>query len=220
MAAQIERMELEHAAAAAAAAAAQVVAAAAAAPPPPPALAQQQQQQQQQQQAATAAAAAAEQARPAAAGGAWTANRGGKVSDGGTKFTHSGSSNGWIASATEPLPGRGSASATTTGERSCLSFGLALADTDLTRGGNIFDQRGTWCINAYNGRIYVHGKWQTNTGPIAEHATVRVDWDEEGLRFFVNGEPRGDKIAWGGEAPALVRVATSLYYSDSSITLL
>jgi hypothetical protein len=47
-----------------------------------------------------------------------------------------------------------------------------------------------------------------------------VDWDEEGLRFFVNGEPRGAKIAWGGEAPALVRVATNLACSGSSVTLL
>jgi len=115
----------------------------------------------------------------------------------------------------------GSASATTAGRRDCLCFGLALADTDLTRGAYFFNQRGTWCIKAYDGDIKVHGVWQhTNTGPIAEHATVRVDWDEEGLRFFVNGEPRGDKIAWGGEAPALVRVATRLYHPGSSVTLL
>ena len=102
-----------------------------------------------------------------------------------------------------------------------LCFGLGLADTDLTRGGNIFGQRGTWCIWASDGTITVHGEDQhTNTGAIAEHATVRVDWDEEGLRFFVNGEPRGAKIAWGGEAPALVRVATGLGYPGSSITLL
>ena len=74
---------------------------------------------------------------------------------------------------------------------------------------------------AGDGDIKVHGKYHTfNTGAIAEHATVRVDWDEEGLRFFVNGEPRGAKIAWGGEAPALVRVATDMYYPGSSVTLL
>ena len=101
-----------------------------------------------------------------------------------------------------------------------MCFGLALADTDLTRGGFIFGQRGTWCIRASDGLIMVHDKVHTRTGFIAEHATVRVDWDEEGLRFFVNGEPRGAKIAWGGEAPALVRVATNLVFPGQSITLL
>ena len=35
-------------------------------------------------------------------------------------------------------------------------------------------------------------------GDIAEGQVVRVAWDDEGARFFVGGELRFKKVAWGG----------------------
>ena len=39
---------------------------------------------------------------------------------------------------------------------------------------------------------------------------MRVAWDDEGTRFFVGGELRGRKVAWGGAPPPPVRAVASM----------
>ena len=39
---------------------------------------------------------------------------------------------------------------------------------------------------------------------------MRVAWDDEGARFFVGGELRGRKVAWGGAPPTHVRAVASM----------
>jgi hypothetical protein len=224
MAAQMQRMELEHAAAQAAMAA-QVIAAVAQAE----AAAAEQERERAVEQAA-AAAAAAERQRQAAAGGAWTVTggEGATVSDGQNIFFHNGSRsrldhrgyNKWIAAATNPLDGAaGRASWTTTGFR-IVQVGLALAEKDVSHGGDMFDDAGgSWGIHCYDGRIRAQGEHQTYTGRIAAGVTVSVEWDQGGLRFFVNGKPRGAKIVWGGAAPSQVRLVACLRDAGTAVTI-
>ena len=57
-------------------------------------------------------------------------------------------------------------------------------------------------------------------GDIAEGQVVRVAWGDEGARFFVGGELRFKKVAWGGAPPADVRAVASMgCYAGSSATL-
>jgi hypothetical protein len=152
--------------------------------------------------------------------GRWavTGGKGATVSDGQNTFSHSGPS-GWIAAATNPLDGAaGRASCTTAGNPDTW-VGLALAEKDVSHGGCIFRQAGNWGIECYDGDIRAQGKNQTRTGPIAAGVTVSVEWDQDGLRFFVGGEPRGAKIAWGCAAPSQVRLVACLYHAGSAVTV-
>ena len=60
----------------------------------------------------------------------------------------------------------------------------------------------------------------SRAGDIAEGQVVRVAWGDERARFFVGGELRFNKVAWGGAPPADVRVVVSVgSYAGSSATL-
>ena len=48
---------------------------------------------------------------------------------------------------------------------------------------------------------------------------MRVAWDDEGARFFVGGELRGRKVAWGGAPPTHVRAVASMGSACQSATL-
>ena len=100
-----------------------------------------------------------------------------------------------------------------------MFVGLALAEKDVSHGGWIFGQGGTWGIACDNGDIYAQGKGQTRTGRIAAGVTVSVEWDQDGFRFFVGGKPRGAKIAWGCAAPTQVRLVACLCYAGSAVTV-
>ena len=56
-------------------------------------------------------------------------------------------------------------------------------------------------------------------GDIAEGQVLRVAWDDEGARFFVGGELRGRKVAWGGAPPTPVRAVASMGSAGQSATL-
>ena len=48
---------------------------------------------------------------------------------------------------------------------------------------------------------------------------MRVAWDDEGARFFVGGELRGRKVAWGDAPPADVRAVASMGSAGQSATV-
>ena len=48
---------------------------------------------------------------------------------------------------------------------------------------------------------------------------MRVAWDDEGARFFVGGELRGRKVAWGDAPPTHVRAVASMGSAGQSATL-
>jgi hypothetical protein len=139
------------------------------------------------------------------ANGSATADVG--VSDRARTFTHLGSPAHleWITAGTAPLGASGSVSWTIEGKSIGLYLGLALAEKDVSQGGQrIVVAVDTWMCHCDNGTLYARGKEVHTTWSPKGGRVVRVEWDLEGVSFFVNGEPRGKKIAWGDAALQLL----------------
>ena len=124
---------------------------------------------------------------------------------------------GWCTAASAPLPSSGgSASWKTAGPRNFLFLGLVdggvWSEAELSRGGNLWDDPGgSWLIHCDRGELHGNGIEMPGTGRIEAGQLVRVDWDAKGVRFFVDGERRGETLTWGALGqPKRVRLAANM----------
>jgi hypothetical protein len=128
---------------------------------------------------------------------------------------------GWSTAGSAPLPSSGgSASWKTAGRRNFLFLGLAGAETELSRGGYIWDGGGAWMINCGLGELHGNGiEVHPGTGRIEASQLVRVDWDAQGVRFYVDGERRGKTLTWGALGqPERVRLVANMDSRGQTVT--
>ena len=110
---------------------------------------------------------------------------------------------------------RGAVSLTPAGNRT-LCVGLAAAEKDVSRGGDLAGDPDTWLISCSSGGMCGGGKYIGDTGEIESQQIITIEWDQQGVSFLVNGVRRGDKVGWGSTPPTGVRVVAMLGCAGSS----
>ena len=126
---------------------------------------------------------------------------------------------GWMTAGGQELPLQGSISFTYAGQPYKLFFGLAPAEKDVSRGGDIVTDGTTWMIGDMEyGTLSVPGRSPNFTGKIESQQIITIEWDQQGVSFLVDGVRRGEKHAWGSTPPTGVRVVAALYNKGQSVS--